>query len=114
MLKRSLTLDITHSNQNPVPVQVDMVKSHYIQSASDNIAGVYDLHCFESAAECFEFIDSLQLYNKYLFPVAESVEGSVLGQNPMQRESKATHKWPASNLLPGRSNPASYLHQIVS
>jgi hypothetical protein len=57
-----------------------------MQSARDNIAELYDLHCIESAAECLEFIDSLLAHNKYLFPVAEHVEGGVRGPNPTQRE----------------------------
>jgi hypothetical protein len=71
-----------------------------IQSARDNIAQLYDLHRFESAAERLEFIDSLLADNKYLCPVAEHVEGGVRGPNPTQRESKAANEWPASTLLP--------------
>jgi hypothetical protein len=107
-------VDITHSNQYQVHAQVDQVKSHLIQSARDNIAELYDLHCFESAAEHLEFIDSLLPDNKFLFPVAEHVEGGVHGPNPMQRESKADEKWLRSTLLPGGSNPAVYLHQTLS
>jgi len=114
MLKQWPTLDITRSNRNQVRAQVDMVKSHFIQSARDNIAELHDLHRFESAAERLEFIDSLLADNKYLFPVAERVEGGVHGPNPMQRESKAANKWPESTLLPVGSNPAVYLHQILS
>jgi len=114
MLKQRHMLDITRSNWHQVRAQVDMVKSHFIQSARDNIAEQYDLHRFESAAERLEFIDSLLADNKYLFPVAERVEGGVRGTNPTQRESKAANKWPASTLLPGGSNPAVYLHQILS
>jgi len=33
-----------------------------------------------------EFIDSLLADNKYLFPIAERVEGGVRGPNPTQRE----------------------------
>jgi len=61
-----------------------------------------------------EFIDSLLADNEYLFGVAERVEGGVLGLNPMQRESIAANKWPASTLLAGGSNPVGYLHQISS
>jgi hypothetical protein len=39
-----------------------------------------------------EFTDSLLADNKYLFPVAEHVEGGVRGPNPTQRESKAANK----------------------
>jgi len=59
MLKQLPTLDITRSNWNQVGAQVDKVKSHFIQSARDNIGELYDLHRFESTAECLEFIDSL-------------------------------------------------------
>jgi len=107
-------LDITLSNRYQVRAQVDKVKFHFIQSARDNIAELYDLHRFESNAEHLEFIDSLLADNKYLFPVAERVEGGVRGPNPTQRVSKAANKWPASTLLPGGSNPAVYLDQILS
>jgi len=59
MLKQWPTLDITHSNRYQVRAQVDKVQYHIIQSARDNIAELYDLHRFESAAERLEFIDSL-------------------------------------------------------
>ena len=114
MLKQWPTLDITRSNWYQVRAQVDKVKSHFIQSVRDNIAELYDLHHFESAAERLEFIDSLLADNKYLFPVAEHVEVGVHCPNPTQRESKAANEWPASTLLPGGSNPAVYLHQILS
>jgi len=114
MLKQRPTLDITHSNWYQVCAQVDKVKSHSIQSARDNIAELYDLHRFESNAEHLEFIDSLLADNKYLFPVEECVEGGLCGPNRTQRESKAANKWPASTLLPGGSNPAVYLHKILS
>jgi hypothetical protein len=106
MLKQRPTLDITQSNRYQVHAQVDKVKSHFIQSARDKIAELYDLHRFESDIERLEFIDSLLADNKYLFPVAECVEGGVCGTNPMQRVSKAADQWPASTLLPGGSNPA--------
>jgi hypothetical protein len=105
MLKQWPTLDITRSNRYQVHSEVDKVKSHFIQYARDNIAELYDLHHIESAAERLEFIDSLLADNKYLFPVAERVEGGVHGPNPTQRESKAANEWPASTLLPVRSNP---------
>jgi len=114
MLNQWPRLDITCSNQNQVRGQVDKVKSHFIQSARDNIAELYDLHCFESNAELFEYIDSLLADTKYPFPLAERVESAVHGPNPMQRLLKAANKWPASNLLPSGSNPAVYLHQILS
>jgi len=114
MLKQRPTLEITHLNLYHVRAQVDKVKSHFIQSATDYIAELYDLHRFESATDHLEFIDSLLADNKYLFPVAERVEGGVRGPNPTQRESKAANEWPASTLLPGGSNPGVYLHQIQS
>jgi len=107
-------LDITSSNRYQVRAHVDKIKSHCIQSGRDNIAELYDLHRFESAAERLEFIDSLPAGNKDLFPVAERMEGGVCGPNPMQRESKAANEWPASSLLPVGSNPTVYQHQILS
>jgi hypothetical protein len=53
----------------------------------DNIAELYGLHRFESAAEHLEFIDSVLADNKYLFPIAERVEGGVRDRKPTQRES---------------------------
>jgi hypothetical protein len=77
MLNRLPTFDITRSNRYQVRTQVDKVKSHLIQSARDNIAELYDLHRFESAAERLEFIDSLLADNvKYLFPIASVSTGS--------------------------------------
>ena len=92
---------------------VDKVKSHFSHSARDNISELYDLYRFESAAERLEFIDSLLADNKFLFPVAERVEGGVRGPNPTQRESKAANEWPASTVPPVRSNPEIHLHQIL-
>jgi len=92
MLKQPPTLDITRSIRYQVRAQVDKVKSHFIQSAKDNIAELYDLHHFECNAERLEFIDSLLADNKYLFPVAECVEGGVRGPNPTQRVSKAANE----------------------
>jgi hypothetical protein len=63
MLKQRPTLDSTLSNRYQVSVQVDEVKSHFIQSARDNTAALYDLHRFESDAEQLEFIDSLLVDN---------------------------------------------------
>jgi hypothetical protein len=85
MLKQRPMLDITRSNQYQVQAQVHKIKSHFFQSARDNLAELYDLDCFESAAERLELIDSLQADNKYLFPGAEHVEGGVCGRNPMHR-----------------------------
>jgi len=114
MLNQQPTVDITRSNRYQVCIQVDKVKSHFIQSARDTIAELYDLHHFESAAERLEFIDSLLADNKYLCLVAERVEGGVHGSNPTQRESKADNEWLASIILPGGSHPAVYLHEISS
>jgi len=114
MLNQRPTLDITRSNRYQIRAQVDQVKSHFIQSARDNIAEIYDLHCFEFNAERLKFIDSLLADNKYLFPLAEHVEGGVHGPKSTQRVSKAANEWPASTLLPGGSNPTVYLHQILS
>jgi hypothetical protein len=61
-----------------------------------------------------EFIDSLLANNKYLSPIAECGEGGVCSPNPAQREWKAAKEWLASTLLPGGSNPAVYLHLILS
>jgi hypothetical protein len=68
MLKQWPLLNITRSNQYEVRAQVDKVKSYFIQTSRDDIAELYDLHCFESATERLEFIDSLLADNKYLFP----------------------------------------------
>jgi len=114
MLKLRPTLDITRSNWYQVCAHVDKVKSHFIQSARDTIAELCYLHRFQSTAERLEFIDSLLAENKYLFPIAERVEGGVRSPTPTQRESEAANKWLASTLLPGGRNPAIYLHQILS
>jgi hypothetical protein len=42
-----------------------------VTSAKHHTAQLYDLHCFESAAEHLEVIDSLLAVNKYHGPVAE-------------------------------------------
>jgi len=114
MLNQRPTVDITRSNRYQVCPQVDGVKSHFIQSVRDNIAELYDLNRFESAAEHLEFIESLLADNKYLFPVAERVEGGVCGPNPTGRESKADNELLASTLLPGGIIPTVHLHQILS
>jgi len=114
MLKQWPTLDITCSNWYQVRVQVYTVKSHFIQSARDNISELYGLHRFESDAEHLEFIDSIPAGNKYHCAAAEHVEGGVRGPNPMQRVSTAANNWPACTLFPGGSNLGVYLHQIIS
>jgi hypothetical protein len=114
MLKKWPTFDITRSNRHQVRAQVDKVKFHFVQSPSDKIAELYNLHRFEFAAECLEFINSFLAHNKYLFPVAEHMEGGVRSPNPTKRESKPPNKWPTSRLLPGGSNPVRYLLQILS
>jgi len=77
------TLDITCSNWYQVCAQVDKVKSHSIQSATENVAELYDLHHFESDAKRLEFIHSLLADNKYLFPLAE--RGEVVYAVQIQR-----------------------------
>jgi hypothetical protein len=77
MLEQRPVLDSTCSNQYQVRTQVDMVISHFIQSARDNIAQIYYLRRVESAAVHLEFIDSLLADNKNHFPIAERVEGGV-------------------------------------
>jgi hypothetical protein len=114
MLKQRPTLDSTCSNQYQVRAEVDKVTSHFIQSARDNTAEHYDLNRFESAAERLEFFDSLLADNKYLFLVAERVEGGVRGPDTTQRESQAANESPASTFLPVGSNLAVYLHLILS
>jgi len=64
MLKQWPKLDSTYSNWYQVRAQVDKVKSHFIQSARDNIAELDDFHHFESTAEHLEYIDSLLAGNK--------------------------------------------------
>jgi len=81
MLKQWPTLNITRSKWYQVRPQVDMVKSHSIQSAWDNIAELYDLYRFESNAEHLQFIDSLPADNEDLFPLAERVEAGVCSPN---------------------------------
>jgi hypothetical protein len=104
----------TPSNQYQVPAQVDTVKSHFIHSARDIIAELYDLRQFESATECLKFINLLLNDSKCLFPIAESVEGGVRGSNPTQRHLLAANEWLASTILPGGSNHAVNLYQILS
>jgi hypothetical protein len=77
MLKQRPTLDITPSTRYQVHAHVDKVVSYFNQSARDNIAEHYDLLCFESTTEHFEFIDYPLADIKYLFPVSERVEGGV-------------------------------------
>jgi hypothetical protein len=71
MLRQHPTSDITRSNWYQVCARVDKVNSDSNQSARENIAELYDLHCFESDAEHLEFLHSLLADNKYLVPVAE-------------------------------------------
>jgi hypothetical protein len=78
-------VDYTHSIWYEVRVQVDKVKFQYIQSARDNIVELYDLHRFESAAERLEFIDSILADSKYLFPIAQRVDGGARSPNRTQR-----------------------------
>jgi hypothetical protein len=73
MLKQQPTVDFTCSYQYQVRAQVNNIKSLFIQSARDNIAGLYDLHRFDSATEHLAFIESLLAEIGYLVPVAERV-----------------------------------------
>jgi len=114
MLKQRPTFDITRSNRYQVRAQVHKVKTHFVNSTRDNIAELNYLHHFESATESLEFIDSLLADNKYLFPVAERVEGGERGRNPTHRLMEAANECTASTLLPGGSNPEACLHQILS
>jgi hypothetical protein len=114
MLNQLPTLDIIYSNWFQVRSPVDQGKFQFIHSVRDIITELCGLHHCESTAECFEMVDSLLADNQCLFPVAELVEGAVRGPNPMQRESKADTEWLASTLLPGGSDPAVYLHQLLS
>jgi len=85
MLKEWPTLDITHWNRYQVGAHVDIIQSHFIQSARDNIAELNNLHRFESDADWLDLIDSPVPDNKYHFPVAERVEGGVCSPNPTRR-----------------------------
>jgi len=80
----------------------------------DQNAECYDFHRIECDAERFELNDSFLANKKYLFLVAEHVDGGVCGPNPMPGESKAANKWPASTLLSGRSHDGGNLNQILS
>jgi len=92
MLKQWPTLGIERSNWYQVHCKVDKGISHFIQSARDNIGEVYHIHRFDFAAERLEFIDCLLVDNKYLFPIAECVEGGVCGPNLTQMESQADNQ----------------------
>jgi len=91
-----------------------MVKSDCIQSARDNIAELYDYHWLESNAEDLKLVQPIMADNKYIFPVAEHVQGGELGPNPMLNKSKAANELPPSILLTGRIIPGDYLHQSLS
>jgi len=114
MLNQQPTLDIAHSNWYQVWAQLNNIESHLIQSAQDNIAVLSNLHCWESNAELLEFIDFHLAENKYLFCVAERVEGGVSSLNSMHRESQDANECPMSTLLPAGIIPVVYLHQISS
>jgi hypothetical protein len=85
-------LDCTISNGDQVHAQGDYDKSHFIQSARDNIAKYDDFHHFESDVELLEFFDSLPAGNKNPVPVTEHVEGGAGGPNAMNRVSEAAKK----------------------
>jgi len=93
-LKRWPTLDTTRTIRYQVYAQVDTVKSHFIQSARDNVAELYDLHRFESNTEHLKFIDSHLADSRYLFPVVEHVGDGVRGANRTERVPKAAYEWP--------------------
>jgi len=96
MLKQQPMLHNTRSNWYQVHAQVNKVKSHFIQSARDNIAEQYDRRRFESASEHVEYIDYLPPDIRYLCPVADHVGVGVCGPNAMQRVSKDGNQWPVS------------------
>jgi len=106
-------LNITRSIGYQVREQVDKVKSHFIQSAWDSIAELYDIHHVQSNTEHLRLIDSFLTDTKFHCPVAEHVDGGVRSPNPIQRESKAASEWPPSTLLPWAHNPGVYLYQIL-
>jgi hypothetical protein len=108
------TLAIQRSNWYQVRAPVENVNSHLIQSARVNIVEHYDLHLFQSTAERLEYINSLLVNNRYLFPVAGCVEGDVCGPNPTQRESKANNEWLVCTVLSCGGNPTVCLHQMLS
>jgi hypothetical protein len=56
MLNPQPTLYITHSNRYQVRAQVNKVKSHFIQSARDNLGELYNLHRCKSTAELYNFL----------------------------------------------------------
>jgi hypothetical protein len=85
MLKQGPMEDVTESNRYQFRAQVDIVKSHFFRPRQGNIAVDYDLEHCESAAECLEFFDSLLADDKYLFALAERVEGGVCSPQRMQR-----------------------------
>jgi hypothetical protein len=95
-MKQWPMLKITCSNRYQIRVQVDNFKSHFIQSVRDDTAELYDLHRFESTAERLELIDSLLADNKYLFHIAERVEGGIHSPNQTQRLSNAANEWLAA------------------
>jgi hypothetical protein len=93
MLKQWPKLDNPCSTRYHVQAHVHTVIFYFIQSARDNTAKHYELHHFESAAESLQSIDYHLANNRYLFPIAERVEGGACGPNPMQREWQAGNQW---------------------
>jgi len=114
MLKQRPMFHIARSNRYQIPAEVDMVKSHFIQSAMEKIAEHCNLHCFEFDAERLEFGDFHLVDNKYLLPETQCGKGGVRHSNPKQQELKAANERRASTLLPGRSYPAIILHLFLS
>jgi hypothetical protein len=64
ILNERHTLNITRSKRYQVQAQVDNIKSHFIKSARENMAELYDLHLLQSAVERVELIDSVLADNK--------------------------------------------------
>jgi hypothetical protein len=113
MRKQRSTLDITRSNWDQIPAQVNMVKLHFIQSARDNIAALDDLNHFQSAPENLKLIDSLLENSKYLFPGAERVAVGGCRPNPTERKSNGDSEWLVYTFLPGGCNPVVDLDRIL-
>lgn len=106
-------MDTTWSNWDQIPAQVDIVKLHFTQSARDNIAALDDLNDFQSTAANLKSIDSLLDDSKYLFPVADRVDGGVGSPNPTKRKSNGDNAWLVSTLPPGGTNPVVYVNLTV-
>ena len=93
-------------------MQVNDIKSHFVQFARPYNAHHYDLHHIKSDTEHFEFSDSLLADYKYLCSIAQCVEDVARSPNLTQRESIAANELLASALLPVGSNPILNQHLI--